>query len=100
MENNKIPDSSIKASSEYSQGSKASNGRLHNLKAWSARVLDTHQWLEVDFGNLTTVSVIATQGRQDVNQWITEYRVSYSFDGLLYAAYRETAADDAKVYYI
>lgn len=104
MENYKIPDSSIQASSRLDQRTKASNGRLHNFPtvdsdaAWSAGVANTHQWFQVDFGNLTAVSVIATQGRQNVDQWIKEYRVSYSYDGLLYGAYRETSANDVKVF--
>ncbi|KAL9959225.1 hypothetical protein ACROYT_G036322 [Oculina patagonica] len=98
MENSKVPDSSIQASSEFDQGLKASNGRLRSNAAWSAGVSDTHPWFEVDFGNLTAVSAIATQGRPNINQWITEYRISYSYDGLLYAAHKETAANDAKVF--
>ena len=99
MENYKIPDSSITASSEYHQSTKASNGRLHHGAAWAASVPITHQWFQVDFGNLTTVSVIGTQGRQDFDQWITTYRLSYSYDGLLYAAYKENATTYAKVFW-
>lgn len=101
MENYKIPDSSITASSAFDQSVKASNGRLHRGAAWAASVSNTHQWFQVNFGNLTTVSVIATQGRQsNGHQWITKYRVSYSHDGLLYAAYKENAATNAKVFWL
>ena len=49
--------------------------------AWSPLSLDSGQWIQVDLGNITMVTKIATQGRQDAAQWVTEYKVSYSLDG-------------------
>ena len=109
MENYNIPDSSIQASSRHALGTKASLGRL-NLQdlpaisgvggpAWAAGVLNTQQWFKVDFGNWKTVSAIATQGRQNIAQWVTTYRVSYSHDGLLYAAYKENSTSNVKVFW-
>ena len=56
----------------------AGNGRTG---AWSPSALDLGQWIEVDLGNITAVTKIATQGRQEALQWVTEFKVSYSFDG-------------------
>ena len=38
----------------------------------------------MDLGNITMVTKIATQGRQRALEWVTEYKVSYSFDGGFY----------------
>ena len=35
----------------------------------------------MDLGNIFAVTKIATQGRQEALQWVTEFKVSYSFDG-------------------
>lgn len=35
----------------------------------------------MDLGNITMVTKIATQGRQRAQEWVSEYKISYSFDG-------------------
>ena len=98
MENYNISNSSIQASSHYSELVKPSNGRLHSSSGgggWSAAVKNAHQWFQVDFVNWTRVSGISTQGKTAHAQWVKTYRVSYSYDGLLYAYYKE--GPDAKV---
>ena len=95
MEN--IPDAQITASSEYNAGHGASNGRL-NFKAgggttgaWSAGINDAKQWLQVDLGQSAMVTGIKTQGREDADQWVTSYTVSYSNDGTTFTSYRQNA---------
>ncbi len=92
MESGAISDGQIIASSEYSI---ASNGRLHlqptgeNAGCWAAGTIDLYQWLQVDLGSLNTiVTVVATQGRSDSNQWVTKYKLQYSNDGLNFQYYR------------
>ena len=99
MENYNIPNSSIQASSQYHELLNPNNGRLHSNSgggSWSAAVNDAHQWFQVDFGNWTRVSGISTQGRSSTAEWVITYRVSYSYNGLLFADYKE--GPDAKVY--
>ena len=94
MENRAIPDAQITASSEWNSQHGASNGRLNfqagggRTGAWSAKSNDLNQWLQVDLGHVTEVTGIKTQGRSDNNQWVTSYTVSYSNDGIHFAAYK------------
>ena len=88
MQNLQIPDSAITASSSYNAVSFAPNiGRLHFLSAgsgkygsWAAGANNEFQWIQVDFGSWTKVSAVATQGRQDADQWVKTYRLSFSYD--------------------
>ena len=93
MEKGKIPDRSITASSNYNAGHRAANGRL-NFKAgggrtgaWSAKVNNKAQWLQVDFGEAKKFTRVATQGRQDLNQWVTSYTLTHSMDGSHFSQY-------------
>ena len=88
MQNLQIPDSAITASSSSNAVSFAPYiGRLHFLSAgsgkygsWAAGANNEFQWLQVDFGSWTKVSAVATQGRQDADQWVKTYRLSFSYD--------------------
>ncbi|XP_030844023.1 EGF-like repeat and discoidin I-like domain-containing protein 3 [Strongylocentrotus purpuratus] len=82
-----IPDSSLTASSEYNADHGAKRGRLNlarvgNLRgAWSARPTDAKPWIQVDLADIYRITSVATQGRQDENQWVTSYRLACSTDG-------------------
>ena len=88
MEDDSILDSQLTASSEYNPNHGPHLARLDavagaGIGGWAALTLDSNQWIQVDFdGTLKTVSGIITQGRQDYAQWVTEYRVQYSNDGV------------------
>ena len=91
MQDNRISDDQITASSmwsrkyEYYHG--ATNARLNRPSqsgttgAWSALTNDLNQWIQVHLMTPTWVAGVLIQGRQDVNQWVTEYKVEYSNDG-------------------
>ena len=93
MENGSIPDASITASSKRSAKHSPSRARLHIKKegnrrgAWSAKTNDDFQWLQVDLSSITVVKGIATQGRQDSDQWVTGYTLSYSSNGSHFDGY-------------
>ena len=94
MESRKITDGQITASTEYNAIHGATNGRL-NFKAgggktgaWSARTNDVNQWLQVDLAAKTEVTGIQIQGRQDADQWVTSFTISYSSDGTTYTFYQ------------
>ena len=96
MESRKITDGQITASTEYNAAYVATNGRL-NFKAgggktgaWSALRNDLHQWLQVDLGAKTEVTGIQIQGRQDADQWVTSFTISYSNDGITYTFYQNS----------
>lgn len=89
MEDGRIKDSALSASTIYNANHAAKLGRLNLVPpsgfsgAWCAKTIDTNQWIQIDLGRPTTVTKVATQGRQDrqdcCDQWVTSYSVSYSF---------------------
>ena len=89
MENGNITDTQITASSEWRGTDNylhAYRGRLHlkragNMKgAWAAGQKDVNEWLQVDLRSYNArVTGVATQGRQDRNQWVTKYKLQFSF---------------------
>ena len=95
MENNRISDDQISASSELGPNHKANQGRLYYTAkgksgAWSAKKNEENQWLQIDLGGLyATVTAVATQGRHDEDEWVTEYMLQYSNWTLNFTHYRE-----------
>ena len=83
----------MSASTIHSSAYAASLGRL-NLAAvsgkagsWGVKRNDVNQWLQIDLGSPTTVTKVATQGRQDSSQWVTSYSLSYSLTGSYWVQY-------------
>ena len=104
MESREISDAQISASSHWFYHA-ARQGRL-NFKqqgmkqgGWSPRTNDLNQWLQVDIGSYTTVTGIATQGRNSVRwpQWVTKFKLQYSVDGVIFQFYMEPGNNAAKV---
>jgi hypothetical protein len=94
MENGKIRDNQITASTQYNYGHRAANGRLNfragsgRTGAWSSRRNDRNQWLQVDFQRSTIITGISTQGRQEATQFIKSYTISFSDDGKSFRSYK------------
>ncbi|XP_038060459.1 retinoschisin-like [Patiria miniata] len=42
---------------------------------------DRSPWIQVDFVGTVTITGLITQGRGDMDYWVTEYQVTYSEDG-------------------
>ena len=104
MENGAISDAQISASSQWDNIHGPRRARLNGKRsagngvgAWVALNTDTYQWLQVDLGKYTTVTRIATQGRSDLNQWVTKYRLQNSEDGVNFRLYKALGQDSAKV---
>ena len=95
MENGVITDPQITASSIHNYKHGSQNARLHFKgdpltfvsAGWAAGLLNTNQWLQVDLQHITSVIGIATQGRHDLDQWVTEYKLQYGDDGQTYSVY-------------
>ena len=64
-----------------------SNARLNRpagggkTGAWSAKTNVMGQWIQVNLRELTRVTEVAIQGRQEYAQWVTAFKLSYSLDG-------------------
>ena len=93
MENRRIRNQQISASSEWDVNHGARLARLNQKRtgrtmgAWSARVNNAYQFLQIDLRVPMKVTSVATQGRSDANQWVTKYMLSFSLDGAHFAVY-------------
>ena len=94
MESGAISDFQISASSQKTDSFAASRARL-NVKVtglkqggWSPLKDDLNQWLQVDLSGYTTVTRLATQGRDGSDEWVTKYKLQYSVDGVIYHFYK------------
>ncbi len=108
MESGEILDAQITASSEFSENNAAIQGRLNFQQtgskhgAWSAKTPDVNQWLQIDMGSqYIGVTRVATQGRNYITlehqQWVTQYKLQYSNDGVTFQYYIEQGQTTAKV---
>ena len=103
MENGAILDAQITASSEFDGNHAATQGRLNFLAvpgkagSWSARTNDVNQWIQVKLPRYTKITRFATQGRNAFNQWVTQYKLEYSEDGVTFHYYHEPGQSAAKV---
>ena len=59
------------------------------MGAWSSQYNNRYQWLQVDFTRPAKIIRISTQGRQDTNQWVTQYYVTRSLDAVNFRPYKE-----------
>ena len=100
MQDGTIADGQISASSERRLDFGPENARLNfggtrmRVGAWVARKRDRDQWLQVDFGNVTIVTGIDTQGRAssscgECHDFVKNYTVSYSQENATFHQYKE-----------
>ena len=105
METGFISDGQITASSKYDINHEPTQGRLHfkadgaKSGSWSVLYTNLQQWLQVDLGHKTTVTGVASQGRNAYSsgQWVTKYKLQYSDDGVIFQYYKEQGQDADKV---
>jgi len=89
MQNRRIPNARITASSYWDNNLNPQMARLHSARSWSARINDHYrQWLQIDLGRPSRITKIATQGRKDARQWVKRYTLSYSQDGAVFTDYK------------
>ncbi|XP_078351549.1 uncharacterized protein LOC144636260 [Oculina patagonica] len=103
MESGLISDDKLSASSEYNADQAANRGRLHiqysggKSGGWVAATNDVNQWLQVDLeSQYTKVSRVATQGRSNYRQWVFNYTLQYSNNGVNFYNYREQGQNEDK----
>nr|XP_058960027.1 uncharacterized protein LOC131786985 isoform X1 [Pocillopora verrucosa] len=105
MESGAISDAQITASSEFNGNHAAKQGRLNFLAvpgkagSWSARTNDVNQWIQVKLPGYTRITRFATQGRNAFNQWVTQYKLEYSEDGVTFHYYHEPGQSAAKIFH-
>ena len=94
LSSGKIPNKSMKASSEADKYHAAFLARL-NFKpkgrfkgGWSTKKNNRRQWIQVDFKRYRRVTKVATQGRADAKQYVTSFAVASSPDGYRWTPFR------------
>ena len=98
MEKGAITDGQISSSSQLDANHEASQGRLNLKGSWSAYANDAKQWLQIDLGsNPVTVTRVATQGSNLKSQWVINYTLKYSDDGLNFQLYKQQGQSGHKV---
>ena len=99
MEDRRIPDRAITASSSINSSHSPSSARLNILNndsdvgAWCPKTEGDNQWLQIDLGEVTAVTKVATQGRYNSEDRVTTYTLSYSVDGTHWAGYKQRVMD-------
>ena len=67
-------------------GTGHARARLNSPQAWSAKAPYDQQWLQIDTGEVQSISGVVVQGRRDSSQWVTSFFVDVSLDGEVWDA--------------
>jgi hypothetical protein len=92
MQDGRVPNSYLTASSQWDANHGAKRARLNQrnvggIGAWSARYKNAKQWLQIRLVETTTITMIATQGRYAANQWVKSFALASSSNGVRFRIY-------------
>ena len=79
-------DFTITASSQLSSHT-ASFSRLYGTDGWCSSSVSLPQYLQADFGQIVTVTGVATQGDKKRDNRVTSYLIRYGYDGKTWISY-------------
>ncbi|KAK3738382.1 hypothetical protein QZH41_017221 [Actinostola sp. cb2023] len=78
------------SSSSSNNSHDASHCRLYGSSSWCSSTTSNTEYIQVDLGQVKTVTGIATQGNPTQDKWVKSYKVSYGFsDGVDRYEYKE-----------
>lgn len=80
-----MKDSTPRASSELPTR-EATQAKLYDYGAWTAKAADYSQYLEIDLHGVKNLTKISTQGRIDSDEYVTQYTISFGLDGNLFSS--------------
>ena len=91
LENERISDGNITASSAKNASTPAKNGRLNYTlgSSWCAGTSDTNPYLQIDLQTLHIICAVSTQGNSQADQWVKTYKLQFSIDGTTWTDYKE-----------
>ena len=91
LENERISDGNITASSVQNASTPATNGRLNYTSgsSWCARTNDTNPYLQIDLQTLHIICAVSTQGNSQADQWVKTYKLQFSINGTTWTDYKE-----------
>ncbi|XP_059200151.1 contactin-associated protein-like 4 [Centropristis striata] len=87
-----LPPSSFRSSSQLSSSHAPGFAKLNRRDGaggWSPLTSDRYQWLEVDLGERTKITAVATQGRYGSSDWLASYLLMFSDTGHNWKQYRQ-----------
>ncbi|XP_009994687.1 PREDICTED: contactin-associated protein-like 4 [Chaetura pelagica] len=87
-----LPQSSFSSSSEMSSSHSPGFARLNKREGaggWSPLVSNKYQWLQIDLGERTEITAVATQGGYGSSDWVTSYLLMFSDTGRNWKQYRQ-----------
>ncbi|KAM9844451.1 contactin-associated protein-like 4 [Aulostomus maculatus] len=87
-----LPPSAFRSSSQLSSSHAPGFAKLNRREGaggWSPLTSDRYQWLEVDLGERTKITAVATQGRYGSSDWLTSYLLMFSDTGHNWKQYRQ-----------
>lgn len=87
-----LPQSSFSSSSELSSSHSPGFARLNRRDeagGWSPLFSNRYQWLQIDLGERTEITAIATQGRYGSSDWVTSYLLMFSDTGRNWKQHRQ-----------
>ena len=90
-----ISDGSFSASSSYNNNRRPWVGRLNlNSRGWLPETnTNPADYLQIDLLYDYVICAVATQGADDVDQWITKYKIQLSLNDTIFYSYRENNAE-------
>ena len=74
----------VSASSSWNKKHGPDQAKLNleeGLANWSAKVNDSKQWIQADFGAKKRIEKVAIQGRYNREQWVSKFKILISSDG-------------------
>ena len=91
LENERISDGNITASSVQNASTPAKNGRLNyrSGSSWCAGTSDSNPYLQIDLQTLHIICAVSTQGNSQADQWVKTYKLQFSINGTTWTDYKE-----------
>ncbi|TSM28159.1 Contactin-associated protein-like 5 [Bagarius yarrelli] len=87
-----LPQSAFRSSSQLSNSHGPGYAKLNRRDGaggWSPLDSINHHWLEINLGERTEVTAVATQGRYGSSDWVTRYLLMFSDTGHNWRQYRQ-----------
>uniref|UniRef100_A0ABM5FST3 Contactin-associated protein-like 4 isoform X2 n=1 Tax=Pogona vitticeps TaxID=103695 RepID=A0ABM5FST3_9SAUR len=87
-----LPQSSFSSSSELSSSHSPGFARLNRRDGaggWTPLISNKYQWLQIDFGERTEITAVATQGGYGSSDWVTSYLLMFSDSGRNWKQYHQ-----------
>ena len=81
IENKGVADTEMASSSRLNNTHTSSHGRLYGATSWCSSTSSVNEYIQVDLGQVKTVTGIATQGDPTNDKWIKTYTIRYSLNG-------------------